>query len=125
MNNEDAALDELVTGNRGTAPMTASRMFSNEELHESPKNKQRIADQDRRAVALFPWAEEILKEINRRRAELNEVGSYLTRIYAENNAPKLTAAQIEAEFRGREIALQTLDGLEKWVRTNSRLNRKP
>lgn len=117
----DAALDSLVTGNRGSATMAPSRMFANENLNDdNPAVKQKQADAERLAVALFPWAEEILKEINKHRKELDSVGSYLQRIYAENDAPKVTAEQIEAEFRGREIALQTLDKLETWVLRNSR-----
>lgn len=116
-----SAPDALYTGNRGSAPLTPSRMFANERLsEEDPKNQAKIAEQTRQAVALYPWAQEIIKEINKMRLELNDIGSYLRRIYAENNAPKMTENQIEIEFRARELTLQRLQEMETWVLRHSK-----
>lgn len=101
----------LYTGN------TAGGMFANESLRErNQRTKNLIEKQKRQGSQLLPVAEDILKKLEEARQEANSIGSYLQRIYAEEGKPTIDVDKIRIEFRAREMNLQLIDNLERWIK---------
>ena len=101
--------DNLVTG-------SGSQMFSNERLKSTNKKAQNIeTERARQGSQLLPIANDLLDKIRRMKEDKENIGPYLTDIYAKKGRPEIREKDVEIEFRARQMSLNDLRELEAWI----------
>ena len=105
--------DSLFTGGG------SQQMFSNERI-ETRATKKAKAKQAAESSQVIPIAKNLLEKIDKMKAAHRDISGYLEDIYAKKGKPEVTGADVELEFRARQLALKDLQELESWILRRSR-----